>query len=336
MMIFEIHPGTNISHWLSQSTARGEARRQWFVEEDVKRLADLGFDHLRIPIDEEQMWDESGQREQEAFELLNRALDWLERAGLRAIVDLHILRSHHFNDANEPALYSDPAALEQFADLWRDLSAFMKERATDKVAYEMLNEAVARNPESWNHVSGYIFKTLRDLEPERTIVLGSNQWNKTYTYPDLKIPEDDHLLLTFHYYNPMFVTHYKASWNEYRHYTGPVQYPGTPVPAEHMDELKQLYDDAETRNRYYDREVIKQEVMIASEIAQKTNHPLYCGEFGVIINTPSDVRQRWYQDMVSVFDELGIAWANWDYKGGFGIFTRDLSAETGIRSALLG
>jgi endoglucanase len=25
----------------------------------------------------------------------------------------------------------------------------------------------------------------------------------------------------------------------------------------------------------------------------------------------------WYRDMLSLFDELGIAWANWDYKGGF-------------------
>ena len=334
-MGFEVHRGTNISHWLSQSKARGEARIQWFQEDDVKRLADRGFDHLRIPIDEEQMWTEDGRRQEEAFQLLNNALDWCDRAGLRVIVDLHILRSHYFNAAEEPALYRDPVALEQFAVLWRDLSTFLKGHSTDKVAYEMLNEAVARNHQDWNRVSGFIFNILRDLEPERTIVLGSNRWNKTNTYPFLDVPEDNHLLLTFHYYEPMFITHYTASWNDYGNYKGRVQYPGSPVPEDQSEELNTLYSDAVERNRYFDREVMKQEIMIACEVAQRTNNPIYCGEFGVILATPLGVRQAWYSDIISIFDELGIGWANWDYKGGFGLLQRDTLADTGISQILL-
>ena len=77
-------------------------------------------------------------------------------------------------------------------------------------------------------------------------------------------------------------------------------------------------------------------MMIAYEIAQKTNNPLHCGEFGVFYATPMDIRQRWYQDMISVFDELGIAWSNWDYKGGFGLLERDGKTETGVRQFLFG
>ena len=51
-----IHRGVNIAHWLSQSDARGERRASFFVEEDVRRIAEWGFDHVRIPIDEEQMF----------------------------------------------------------------------------------------------------------------------------------------------------------------------------------------------------------------------------------------------------------------------------------------
>jgi endoglucanase len=57
---FKVKRGTNISHWLSQSRNRGAERLNWFTKEDVAFLAGLGFDHLRIPIDEEQMWDASG------------------------------------------------------------------------------------------------------------------------------------------------------------------------------------------------------------------------------------------------------------------------------------
>jgi endoglucanase len=331
---FEVHRGTNISHWLSQSKARGAQRRAWFTEEDVKRIAGWGFDHIRLPIDEEQMWAGDGSREEEAFQLLNSALDWCASAGLRVIVDLHILRSHYFISETEPALFNDPAALEKFAALWRDLSAFMQARPVDQVAYEMLNEAVAENPASWNRVSRHVFDVLRVLEPGRTIVLGSNRWNQYQTYPDLDIPPDERLLLTFHYYNPMFITHYRASWTEFGLYTGPIRYPGRPAPEEGLAELDRvLPGKGRQDNVHYDRETMKQHMMIPHEIAQKTGKALYCGEFGCIHNTPLDIQRRWYGDLVSIFDELGIGWANWEYKGGFGLIDRT-GQETGIREAL--
>ena len=112
-MSFDIQRGTNISHWLSQSRVRGEGRAAYFQQSDVQLLAATGLDHLRIPVDEEQMWDEAGNPDAEAFDLLNNALDWCAAAGLKAIVDLHILRSHFFLDDNPP-LYTDPAEAKRF------------------------------------------------------------------------------------------------------------------------------------------------------------------------------------------------------------------------------
>jgi len=89
---FEIRRGTNISHWLSQSTRRGEERARFFTEKDVELIASLGFDHIRLPVDEEQLWDEAGNKEPEAFALLHSAIGWAQTNKLRIIVDLHILR----------------------------------------------------------------------------------------------------------------------------------------------------------------------------------------------------------------------------------------------------
>ena len=58
---FQINRGTNLSHWLSQSEERGEARRQHIQEDDFERLEQLGFDFVRLPIDEVQFWDEEGK-----------------------------------------------------------------------------------------------------------------------------------------------------------------------------------------------------------------------------------------------------------------------------------
>src|SRR5262245_58806766 len=99
---FVFKKGTNISHWLSQSNRRGLDRQNFFTEQDVKYLAGLGFDHLRIPVDEEQLWKEEGQEDPEGFSLLKQALDWCKKYNLDAVVDLHILRSHHFNEKIKP------------------------------------------------------------------------------------------------------------------------------------------------------------------------------------------------------------------------------------------
>ncbi|TVR54423.1 MAG: glycoside hydrolase family 5 protein [Puniceicoccaceae bacterium] len=317
---FRLHKGTNVSHWLSQSKARGAERRAFFTREDIERLAGLGFDHLRLPIDEEQMWKEDGSREPEAFDLLDAGLDWALEAGLNVVVDLHILRSHYFNDKNEPRLYTDPAERGRFLDLWRDLSSHLRSRPVDRVAYEFLNEAVARHPDRWNDVSGAAFDCLRAAEPERWLLLGSNQFNSVFTYGDLRVPEDDRLILTFHYYRPMLVTHYRASWTNVGVYDGPVQYPGRPIPEAAFAALDpELQALLTPDNEPHDRARMVREMSLPLDVARSKNCPLYCGEFGVYRAAPADVRAAWYRDFFSVVDELGIAWANWDYKGGFGL-----------------
>ena len=178
---FRIKRGTNISHWLSQSEQRGEARRLHIQEDDFARLEELGFDFVRIPIDEVQFWDEQGQKLPEAWDLLNNALDWSKKHNLRAIVDLHIIRSHYFNAVNESdqaanTLFTSEEAQEGLINLWRQLSEFLKDRSTDWVAYEFMNEPVAPEHEQWNQLVAKVHKALRELEPQRTLVVGSSGW----------------------------------------------------------------------------------------------------------------------------------------------------------------
>src|SRR5688572_5680642 len=87
---FKIKRGTNIAHWLSQSSRRGEERVSFFTKTDIAFIDSVGFDHIRLPIDEEQMWDESGKQHDDAFKLLDDCITWCHDAGLRVVLDLHI------------------------------------------------------------------------------------------------------------------------------------------------------------------------------------------------------------------------------------------------------
>ena len=321
---FTIKRGTNISHWLSQSDARGEARKAYFTKDDVKFLAGLGFDHLRIPIDEEQMWDENNEQEAEAFQLLNNALDWCAEYNLRAIVDLHILRSHHFNEGTKP-LWTEPAAQERFLQCWRELSAAMIDRPNSMVAYELMNEPVADDHEDWNRLVAKAAAVVRENEPERKLVIGSNRWQGVETFKYLKVPENDkNIILSFHMYHPMALTHYKAGWSQIGGYTGPVQYPGVPVAEEDQKGLPpEVLEAINWQNEEHNRARFVELIQEPLAVAKKYGLPLYCGEWGCLDTAPAKDRLQWFSDVRSVFEENNIAWTTWDYKGGFGIRSSD-------------
>jgi endoglucanase len=326
-MPFTIRRGTNVSHWLSQSNKRGEERLHYFTRADCERIAELGFDHVRIPVDEEQLWAEDGSPEAEAFDLLDAALDWARECGLRAVVDLHILRSHHFNEKDRP-LFTDSTAQQRFLQCWRDLSGRLKRRPVDRVAYELLNEAVAENAEDWNRIAGRAVATLRGLEPERLIVLGSNLWNSVDTYDVLDVPEDERLILTFHFYTPMFLTHYRASWTKCGEYEGPVHYPGRGIPEDKLEGMDpELKGSLVGGGNFFCRAVMADLLEKPLAVRERTGLPLYCGEWGCIHKSPRADRLRWYADMRAVLEERGIAWATWDWKGGFGLVKGDGSGE---------
>lgn len=337
-MSFTINKGTNISHWLSQSDARGEARRNYFTREKVVELAALGMDHIRIPIDEEQMWDDNNNKEIEAWELLNNALDWCYEAGLRAIIDLHILKSHNFVDEEgNNTLFTDDKEAQHLGNLWRDLSDKFKNRPTEWVAYELMNEAVADDPEDWNRVLRIPYDVIRENEPKRTIAIGSNEWCQVQMFPFLKVPEGDpNIILVVHFYFPMLISHYKADWwAEARDYDGPIQYPGKPIPDKHWKSMS--YEDKrrfQDLNKYYDCDVMIDALQPAVEVAKKYNLQLWCNEYGVVNWVDEGIRKAWYIDFTQAMDACNIVWSNWDYKGLFGLYESSDSSETIVAKTL--
>ncbi|HNX05421.1 MAG TPA: cellulase family glycosylhydrolase, partial [Opitutales bacterium] len=226
---FAIHRGTNLSHYLSQDFG-WQKREVWLTENDIRFIARQGFDHVRLPVDEKELWNEDGTRNEGAFKQLLEVISWARKSGLRVIVDMHVLRSHHFNASNEGGsntLWTDPKAQAHLGELWRDLSGVLKDIPNSELAYEIMNEPVADEAEQWNALVAMTMKTIRSLEPGRVVVIGANLWQIPEMLPLLKVPEGDrNIILSFHTYSPMLFTHYAAEWTGLRSYKGPINYPG--------------------------------------------------------------------------------------------------------------
>ena len=328
---FRIKRGTNVSHWLSQNNEdRGEARRLHIQEDDFARLDSLGFDFVRLPIDEVQFWDEDGNKLPEAWELMTNAINWAEKHHLRTIVDLHIIRSHYFNAVNEGGgnantLFTSEKAQQDLINMWYQLSDVLKGYSVDSVAYEFMNEPVAEDHEQWNQLIAKVHKALREREPQRTLVIGSNMWQSYGTIKYLKVPENDkNIILSFHYYNPMILTHYGAWWTPIGKYTGKVNYPGVLVSKEDYDaasdSVKAVIDENKFTTEEWNIDRIRADFKDAIEAAKKYNLQLFCGEWGVYEPVDRELAYKWTKDMLTVFDEFNIAWTTWCYDADFGFW----------------
>jgi len=255
------------------------------------------------------------------------------------IVDLHVLRSHHFNAADQ-ALWTDPQAQETFWGFWKEMSAELIQYPVDQLAYELMNEAVADDPDDWNKLIAKGIATVRENEPDRIIVVGSNKWQQVHTFKDLKVPEGDmNLILSFHYYDPFILTHYKAPWTgTLKDYTGPVHYPGYTVKEADLEGLEPgLVQRLRDSNADWSAERFEADFMKAKKVADELGLPLFCGEFGCYPTTPLELRVAYYRDLVGVFEKLDIAYTHWNYKNDFPVVDAEsLEPIEEVVSALLG
>ena len=309
---------------------RWQPRATWITANDFRFIARCGFDHVRLPIDEKELWREDGTLDEAAFGVLQQALGWARANQLRVIIDLHTVRSHHFNAANEGGhntLFTDPKAMDTFVGLWRQLSARLHDQPVDFLAYEIMNEPVADNPEDWNRLVAVAHAELRRLEPNRVIVIGSNRWQIPQTMPLLKVPAGDrNIILSTHSYSPLLFTHYTADWTPLKTYTGGVHYPGPVVPRATYDKLMTEFASGSQGDLIANAKDdwgparFAEEFAPAIKRARELGLQLYCGEFGCLPTVPRADRLAYYRDFIATLEQNGVAWANWEYRGDFGLF----------------
>jgi len=322
---FKIAQGVNVGNWLSQSWVMDERRDRIFTDEDIELLVANGFDHIRLPVDESQLFNMDMTLNESTVNLIHRTLDSCIEHGLKVIFDLHILRSFHFLDDDAP-LWKSAEEQDKLVDMWRDIQGILRDYPVTDVAYEILNEAVAPTDGQWSELMLRVVSMIRETEKDRVIVLGANMQNQVGHVKNIIVPEGDrNILLSFHFYEPLLITHYQASWTPLRilDFNGPMQYPGQLIPDEVYDALNDEEKAVvEPYNHSYDKEWMRQTWQEAVDYAKAKGLSLYLGEFGCLVNCGEQVRLAWLKDVVDLCREFGIPYTMWEYNSQFGFADR--------------
>ena len=335
---FEISKGINVASWLSVAKYEGEARRGFFNESDIILLSELGFDHVRLNLDEIQLWDNFGNKIRPyGFDLLHEAIGWCIKHNMRVLVDLHTTRNHRMSNT-ENLLFTDPNEPAKFVKLWQDFSDELKDYPNSLVAYELLNEPVsASGAANWNRVAALAINAIRAREPDRTIVVGICTTNGSVRYSELTLPSNHQILLTYHFYGPFLLTAYGMQSTTGGRIDIPIQYPGQLVPNEWISQLPAAWQS--TGQRYYDRSTLESgELASGMAAAKRLNVPVFVGEFGTLNTTPEPSRSNWYKDVVYILNKNNIPYTSFDYKGaGYSVVNENRTLRySGIIDILMG
>lgn len=321
---FVFQKGINIGAWLSQANLRGEAKLKYFTQKNLQELAALGFDHIRLPFNENQLYSADGTRDEETFKIIHNVIDWCKQANMRIILDCHQTYDHDFSKFSSITLFKDAAAQIRFEELWKKLSAEFGKYPNELVAYEILNEPNSLDNKSWNIAANKVIKVIRGLEPERIILLGSNKANRVTTFPDLQIPKNDpNIILSFHFYYPYIITHYKFNGiKSLTNFDPKLNYPGKLISDEELarfdeETLKLSGKHAEV----FDKRKMEEMILPVVAIAKKAGLRIHCGEFGTNFQyQDSAVLVRYVQDLITIFKENNIPYTVWGYRKQFGVF----------------
>ena len=136
--------GVNLGGWISQFDRYDKAHFEGFItEEDIRDIADLGFDHVRVPVDYNVLEDEEGNVLEAGFKHLEDCRRWCADRGLNMLIDLHECYGYSFDplkDMDRRAFFYDKALQARFLDLWREIAA---QEAAVASLEEQLAEAAA-------------------------------------------------------------------------------------------------------------------------------------------------------------------------------------------------
>lgn len=276
-----------------------EADASWqspFIADDLKKIADLGFNHIRVPI----KWERSDRSianapytiKDDFMQIIQNVVDEALKNKLHVIINMH----HHDN------LFANPSAEKlRFISQWEQISDYFK-NYPDSLLFEILNEPHDKlTPALWNEYSKEALNVIRKTNPERCVLLGTAEWGGVGGLKSLEIPNDQNIIVTVHYYNPFEFTHQGASWSE-----GSEAWVGTQW---HDTELE--------------RQAVVEDFKLALNLAKDKNIPIHVGEFGAFSRADIDSRVSWTRFLSRWFEQQGFSWAYWEWNSGFGIYDPD-------------
>ena len=181
-------------------------RDTYIAQDDIRFIASVGFNTVRIPLHWNLFMTPDGTMAGEGWALLDRVLGWVKEAGLLAIVDLHAAPGgqtgiNHDDGPGYPLMFYVPRDRALAVKLWRAIAE--RYRGNPAIlGYDILNEPIApyHDTATLNPRLEPFYKdvtaVIRAVDPGRIVFLAGGQWSSSFDMFDP--PFTENLAYTYH------------------------------------------------------------------------------------------------------------------------------------------
>lgn len=311
--------GFNLLDFFSPNPANS---RRATTEEQLKWMADWGFDFVRVPMAYPYYLDFDRSRpikpeevyhiDERQVEKIDQLVAMAHKHNLHVSLNLHRAPGYCINAGfHEPYnLWYDQEALEAFAFHWAMWAKRYKNVSAKKISFDLLNEPALIDDMNNQHakkelVPGELYHkvakaatdAIRQQNRRHQVIADGNQVGNRVepALIDLGIAQ------SCRGYNPGIISHYKAPWAN----KDPENLPEPKWPGQVGD-------------KYLSRQMLEEYYQPWVELT-KQRIGVHCGECGSWKKTPHDVFLAWFEDVLDILTTNGIGYSLWEFRGDFGI-----------------
>lgn len=170
--------------------------RTHLTEADIRTMAEMGYNSVRLPLDGNAfLYEEPGiEWNEDTFAMLDDVLDWCEKWGLYAILDLHAAPGGQSGLGcdngidNMPHTFTEPESRERTILIWEKFASRYKDRWIVG-AYELLNEPIS--PLSTHYLSQDLrcfydetIARIRRIDQKHMFILEPPEFSRDMTFLD--------------------------------------------------------------------------------------------------------------------------------------------------------
>lgn len=273
-----------------------------FAERDFEWISEWGFDFVRLPmsyhcwakpdINEWTNLDETQLRD------VDQAVAWGKVYKVHVNLNMHRIPGYCVNPPEEPLnLWKNETALNAAITHWQHFARRYKGISNKRLSFDLINEPPDIPVEDYERVIRVLVAAIREVDEERLIIADGLRWGTTPvpSLADLNIGQSTRG------YNPMQVSHYRASWVK-----GSDSFPTPEWPMQ-------------IGQQTWNKDLLKERYIKPWQELQARGVGVHVGEWGAFQNTPHEVALRWMEDNLQLWQEAGWGWALWNFHGSFGI-----------------
>ncbi len=273
-------------------------RNSPYREKDFEWLAEWGFDFVRLPTDY-RCWtdaDDPKKLDENMLKEIDQVVEWGKQYGIHVNINLHRAPGYCVNSPEEPLdLWSSKEAVKQFCFQWRNFAKRYKGISNERVSFDLLNEPARIKEETYTLVMAEAIQAIRDEDKDRLIIVDGLQWGRepVMSLADLRVGQSTRG------YDPMQISHYKASWVNSKNWPEPTW------PLKLGDAI-------------WDQQKLYEEKIVPFKKLEEKGGGVHVGEWGCYNRTPHDVALAWMRDWLELWKKAGWGWALWNLRGSFG------------------